>query len=801
MRTPAPDWPSKAIPATPDSSSPTRTRRRSAKLQPLDWFELFLLAIVTVFVFAQLRPDLLFNGNMDVGGDNAGHVAAVYYFVHTLLPKGQLSGWDPQWFGGFPLYVFYFPLPGVITAFFSSFLNFAVAFKLVTVLGSVILPACAYSFGRLAGFRRPTPILMAVASLSFLFNWSYTIMGGNIASTLAGEYSFSLACSTGLLFLGCVAYSLRTGRRRWLAALLLGITILCHVVPALFFAASALLFALIRRRPFQAVKMLVPIGAVGCLLAGFWLFRFAADLRYASSMNYSRQLFAVNQFIQPSAEAAAPVLAAIGMVIAIIRRNRFAFALAIMAVGTVVAYVVIPAGLVWNPRWIPFFYLAAPLLGAYALGEIGIWVFKWARLESITTWVTAPVVTLAIISITAFYIGDLPFTTTPPSMQIPLQGWVSWNYNGFQGKSGWPEFSRVVTMLDQAGAKYGCGRFDYEYTPNIQNTFGSTVAEMSLPMWTNGCMNSEEGIYFESSTSTPFHFLDQAELSIQASNPVVGLPYQPLNVADGIAHLQMTGTNYFLADSPEVENAADADPTLVRIASTPASPAEADGVTGTATKPVSWVLYRILNSQVVTALAYSPVVEGGLSKTAWLALGIRWYQNSADWSVPIALSGPSSWHHAATGTLETPQSARAIPQVTISSIHLSSSSVSFRVSKIGVPVLVKIPYFPNWKATGASRPVEVTPNDMVVTPTSTTVTLTYGTSTVDWVGRAGSLLGLGGLVAIWRPIPIPAFPAPRRRKSKAHQRGDRDIDSSPSGGSDEPAGGGFAVAQRQWRAE
>ena len=34
---------------------------------------------------------------------------------------------------------------------------------------------------------------MAVATLPFLFNTSYTIEGGNLTSTLAGEFSFSLA--------------------------------------------------------------------------------------------------------------------------------------------------------------------------------------------------------------------------------------------------------------------------------------------------------------------------------------------------------------------------------------------------------------------------------------------------------------------------------------------------------------------------------------------------------------------------------------------------------------------------------
>ena len=194
-----------------------------------------LIAVLgaTVFVFWQLRPDLLFSSNMDVGGDNAGHVVTPYFLIHDLLPQGRITGWDPQWFGGFPLYVFYFPLPALFVAALSVVFSYAVAFKLVTVLGLVTLPAAAWLFGHLAGFKRPVPVLMAAAMLPYLFNTSYTIDGGNITSTLAGEFSFSLALTSGLLFLGVFAFALRTGRLRWLAAALYAVTLLCHVIPAI----------------------------------------------------------------------------------------------------------------------------------------------------------------------------------------------------------------------------------------------------------------------------------------------------------------------------------------------------------------------------------------------------------------------------------------------------------------------------------------------------------------------------------------------------------------------------------------
>ena len=128
---------------------------------------------------------------------------------------------------------------------------------------------------------------MAVASLPFLFNTSYTIEGGNLASTLAGEFSFCSRSHSGLLFLGVFAYALRTGRLRWLAAGLYTVTLLCHVVPALGYAAIAVLLALAHWNR-NTWRVLVPVGVVGGLLAAFWLSPSRADLAYSSSMGYTR---------------------------------------------------------------------------------------------------------------------------------------------------------------------------------------------------------------------------------------------------------------------------------------------------------------------------------------------------------------------------------------------------------------------------------------------------------------------------------------------------------------------------------
>lgn len=96
----------------------------------------------------------------------------------------------------------------------------------------------------------------------------------------------------------------------------------------------------------------------------------------------------------------------------------------------------------------------------------------------------------------------------------------------------------------------------------------------------------------------------------------------------------------------------------------------------------------------------------------------------------------------------------------VSGLKLDDQSLSFNVTSIGIPVEVKVPYFPNWQATGASGPYEATPNLMVVIPNRHHVVLTYSTTKTDWLARVASLVGLGGLVVMWRRPMTPEAPEP-----------------------------------------
>ncbi len=84
----------------------------------------------------------------------------------------------------------------------------------------------------------------------------------------------------------------------------------------------------------------------------------------------------------------------------------------------------------------------------------------------------------------------------------------------------------------------------------------------------------------------------------------------------------------------------------------------------------------------------------------------------------------------------------ALPVIAVTDIECGQQSIEFNVDQIGVPVLVRVSYFPNWQVTGADGPYRVSPNHMVVVPTSTAVRMEYQKRALDWFSYALTALGI-----------------------------------------------------------
>jgi hypothetical protein len=793
------------------------------------------IASVIVVTLSQLHPGLLLTNTTTTGGDTGAHIA-MPKFLESLISHGQLTGWDPGWYDGFPLYTFYFTIPDLFIAIGGWVIPYGVAFKLGTILGSVILPVCAWACGRFFRLRAPLPTLLAAATLPFLFDYTFTIYGGNLFSTLAGEYAYSFSLSLAVLFLGLFACAVREGRYRGWAAVVLAGCILSHIVPGMYALGGAAILTVVELLPRRwgiddsswriwrndAAAEPVPRArtlwwagstvAIGVLLSGWWLVPFGLEHAYSSSMGYTNVEGWAQYFRE--ADAWALVLAGIGAVTAFVTRSRFGITVTVLGIVSALATALDPQGSLYNVRLLPLWFISVYFMAAWAFGTGCIAVAtawrraqdrRWRAAAEPAPWSVDPsadpvredattpgpavsdsghrltpppmrsggwgpgAVGGAILGLLAVMTAVVPPFILPAS-SLPVTvgpnevtNWSNYNYEGYQGQASYPEFHSIMQTMAAVGKRYGCGRAMWEYSAS-ENRFGTPEALMLLPYETNGCIDSMEGLLFESSTTTPYHFLNQAELSAGPSEPEVALPYGSLNVTLGVQHLQLLGAKYFMAETPEVEQEAAADPDLQLVAKTgPWTYNYGGAVTRT-----TWNIYLVKDSPLVTPLANDPVVLSGVEPgpSSWLGSAtkegpaLEWYTDPSKWDVELAQSGPPEWPRTPVDDIRS--TVKHVGTTRVTAVTQTDSSISFHVSKVGTPVLVKVSYFPNWHASGADGPWRVTPNFMVVVPTSHDVSLTYGTSGADVLGLVASLIGLVALAGLFVVPTLRAWRAKRR---------------------------------------
>ncbi|MGH3370663.1 MAG: hypothetical protein ACRDPR_11740, partial [Nocardioidaceae bacterium] len=338
-------------------------------------------------------------------------------------------------------------------------------------------------------------------------------------------------------------------------------------------------------------------------------------------------------------------LALVGAGLSIALRLRVGIFLLLTTILMGVAFVVTPEGRLWNGRLLPFYYLTALLLAAVAVSETTRTIMLLARerrAEPAAAGVLTAVGSLAaMLVVVGTPLGALPFshrveggyewpsfspvktTATPESF---VTSWAKWNYTGYELKDSYREYYDVVRTMQQVGEDEGCGRAFWEYEKELDR-YGTPMALMLLPHWTDGCIGSMEGLYFEASATTPFHFLTQVELSTAPSAAQRDLPYGTFDINKGVDHLQLMGVKYYMATSDNAIAAARQQPDLTEIAVS-----------------VPWVVFEVADSEVVEPVANQPAVVTGVdnSQLEWVeephdgsgrffGPAIQWFTDSAWW--------------------------------------------------------------------------------------------------------------------------------------------------------------------------
>lgn len=809
---------------------------------------LAIALIAAVYVFAQLRPSLLLADNTPSGGDMGAHVWGPAYMRDSLLSSGRLTGWTNDWYAGFPAYHFYMVVPALAILALNSGLSplvgvpaalalllvaavidrrsalprglvwsaagigavlcvgmpYGIAFKLISVLGLVLFPIAAWGMARLTDCREPVPAMCAIGATVFLFDTNFTIYGGNIASTLAGEFAFSLSLCLSLLVIGYVTRGMDQNKWRASSAVLIALVALCHVIPLFFMVACLAVLTVLERQvnrfwilavgvpmamiPFSlsegnglgmvlvavaslaivlgtlavgsgAVRgrmiWLLAAGPVAALLSAFWLLPFYAREPYFNDMGWERRTDIAAALLTTPMRWLLPV-AIIGGVLAIATRDRVGMVFAVVAPVAASGVASLPDGKLWNARLLPFYYLAVYMLAAVGIALIarfcGAAVSERLDRPDARVVYGAPILALAVALVGI----SLPLRVLPggslgedgtyrwlglvSNKTSLVSGWAKWNYSGYESKPSFREYRNIVSTMGQVGDDRGCGRAMWEYDEKLDR-YGTPMALMLLPFFTHGCIGSMEGLYFESSATTPFHFLNQSLLSEAPSRAQRDLPYKAFDIDTGVAQLQIMGVRYYMAQSDLAIEAASNHPDLVEVA-----------------RSEPWVVYEVEDAELVSGLRFEPVVASGPSEdtvgdlasrfdVGWVSQAVTAYNSPTSFLALAAEDGPDDWERVETLL---PTDGRLVEQAEVSDIEQGSSSISFTVDEPGLPVLVKTSYFPNWEASGADGPWRAGPNLMVVVPTSNEVKLSYGWTKVDVGAYVLSFAAVGALVLLAR---------------------------------------------------
>ena len=747
--------------------------------------------------------------------------------VVLLALAGIVAAW---WFPRLYRWRWFLTVVGAVVVVLAVPIPYNRSFKLVTAAGLLAMPVACWFLARASRLPFPVPPLAAAASLLFVFNHdpaynnTGNIIGGNFTSTMAGEFAFSIGLTLSIVYLGVAVRGLRTGRHRALAAVLFALAGLCHLIPAFFVLACTVGLFLVSpgKGRFRWLATTVPVAG---LLTAFWVVPFALRHQYVNDMGWERLPLAngdetsIWYYLLPNGLRWLFLMALIGVLISVVRMHRVGLVLGFAWIGVWAAFAWLPQMRLWNARLLPFMFLAVALLAAIGLGEILRLIAATAsgdparpmRAVSVATSVLAIALTLVyvVLPMNGMLDGRVQrqVVTKADGTQVtrsswwifqtdylnPALGWSGNNYTGLEAKTakpegcdapgstvactsgGWPEYKALVQTMAGIGEdpRYGCGRAFWEYNNERFAGYGTPMALMMLPYFTDGCIGSQEGLYFESSATVPYHFLMSPELSTAGSTPQRDLPYPGFDIDAGVRHLQLLGVRYYLATTPNAVDQASRHPDLTEIA-----------VTG------GWHIYEIAEAPTVAPLAYEPAVVTGIDQTqeGWLPTSVAWFRQS-DLSVPLAASGPDDWARVEARPVPTDDRAmvkwvrdqlgltgpidqvpstvrKELPAVEVTDIDQGRDTISFDVSEPGVPILVKTSYFPNWEVSGAKGPYRVTPNLMVVIPTDTHVEMRYGRTPVDLLAYVLTLVGLVGLVLLARRPRIEVAPEREPRLSR-----------------------------------
>lgn len=668
-----------------------------------EWLGALAVLAFTAWLISHAHPELWITSTWSSGGDVASQVFYAAVFANDWFFNGKISGWLPESFAGFPAFTYYFPLPFSLIALLSPATGTQVAFKIISMSPAFLLPAATYVM--LGLWRLPVALRLAglVGAAGFILTEETSIWGGNILSQLAGEFAYSWGMFFVALFWGVLVFSWRRGKGWWLAAATLEAAVaLSHGYALLMagFGAFALLF--LSSQPWRDFRTLLLIHGLAFLLIGFWLVPLIQNLPWTipndTSMHVDDLKILWPRSLWPLA-VGVPVFFFAVLRVPSVRAPLIALCL-VSLLGWLGFFAGHTAGLA-ELRFFPYAQWAAAIACAIALG----WLATRAPLAEI------PVAAAFVLAFTAWW---------EPHIQNP-EGWSHWNLSGYEAKPMWPVYQQLA---EQNSGPLSGPRVIFEHDPD-NNDLGSTRSLEALPMF--GSRPALEGLYMESSITSPFIYQLQEQISKRPSSPLSRYPTTPRSLDHAVRYLNELYTNRLILRSQEMKQRYAADPRFRLVSQV---------------GPFHILELIEFDRQLVEVCTDRLVAR---SPDKWLDEAFRRFAVSGRYDERFVYPARGQAWSADAATAATESSAD--PENRPRLIEFERERLVFETDQVGRPHMIRMTYHPRWRSSGGEAIYPVEPSFMLIVPQQSRVELTYAWSWGDYLGAVFSVVALG-LIAL-----------------------------------------------------
>ena len=705
-----------------------RGRDFRLKITPETASNILVFLIIYWYLFAIFTPALLFSKTITTGGDTASHYYPAKFQKEELLPRGHVIGWLPGWYGGMPLFQFYFPVLFILIAVLGYIIPLQIAFKLVSCMNVFILPLTTFLAMRVMRFRYPMPIIAAIFTLPFLFMESHSMWGGNIPSTLAGEFTYGVSMALMVLLLAMIYRGVE--ERRWALrnAVFMALVCLTHVYTIIFTVASIpfLYFTKDKKEFIRRIVYSLRVYPLAVALTGFWLLPLLSRHKYTAVYDF---VWNITEELFPKLLWPFIFLSIFGLHYIILNWDKRAGFFLFSFIMSLVLFryaSFMGAGMV-DIRFLPFGYLYMLLIAAYGFSELtkkleGIWVLPLIVIFLTLFWINEYNVTLPKEGLTYDFLmrelSNFNYHGFSPA-------WVKWNYEGFEKKIRWPQYKSVNDFLK---GDQGSPRVKFEHHDK-HNEAGTVRAFESVPLFSGRPIL--EGLYMQSIHTSIFSFLIQAEVSEHQSCPYWHeFPCTRFDISNGTKHMIMFNVKHIIVRSDKLKKALRqrSDYRMVFVD----DPYEV------------WELLDTTGNYV-TVPEYEPVL---FQTDNWRNDSYNWFRNMSLIDIPLVfVDEVEEEDKAVFKTVKYDGKWNDLPQIPIDNDcniveNVSNFEIHFKTECVGKPHIISISNYPSWKAYGAKKIYLVSPSFMMVIPDQEEVRIVYSKRLIDWLGLCLTMIAV-----------------------------------------------------------